>query len=314
MKKKLICLLLSLVLALGLLPGCQIEVTLPDLEETQYVPQKQESNDLTPEFIPGEEILDLSSLPPYSGEPFVAVNGNVPFFEEGEITDESFEAYRDLDDLGRCTSTVASIGKDLMPTEKRGSISEVHPSGWVQAEYDWVDGKALYNRCHLIGFQLTGENANWENLITGTRYLNVQGMLPFENLVADYVKETGNHVMYRVTPVYTGNNLVADGVLMEALSVEDGGAGVQFCVYCYNVQPGVEIDYTTGRSRAVPFEEAVEDLGEEQTYILNTSSHKFHLPDCSGAVNMNPDNRQEFTGSRETLLAQGYAPCGSCKP
>lgn len=191
----------------------------------------------------------LKDIPPFSGKPYVTVNNNVPFFTKKEITPESFEVYAPLDSLGRCGVAESSVGRDLMPKEKRGSISSVKPSGWKQAKYDFVDGKSLYNRCHLIGFQLTGENANERNLITGTRYMNVDGMLPFENMIADYVKETGNHVMYRVTPIYDGDNLVAAGVLMEALSVEDGGKDVCFNVFCYNNQPGVEIDYLTGRSR-----------------------------------------------------------------
>ena len=167
---------------------------------------------------------------------------------QNEITKESFESYGELDELSRCTECIASIGKDLMPTEERGKIGSIKPTGWNYAKYDFVDGKYLYNRCHLIGFQLTGENANEKNLITGTRYLNVKGMLPFENMVADYVRETDNHVMYRVTPVFEEDNLLASGVLMEAYSVEDDGNGIEFCVYCYNVQPGVTIDYKTGSS------------------------------------------------------------------
>ncbi len=197
-----------------------------------------------------EVYVDLSAVPPYSGAPYVEVNGNVPYFTETDLTSESFEYYSDLDELGRCGTAYSSVGTDLMPTEKRGSISKVKPTGWQTAKYDFVDGKYLYNRCHLIGYQLTAENANAKNLITGTRYLNVDGMLPFENLVADYVKETENHVLYRVTPVFDGDNLVASGVLMEAESVEDDGDGVEYCVYVYNVQPGVEIDYATGDNHA----------------------------------------------------------------
>ncbi len=192
--------------------------------------------------------IDLSNIPEYNGEPYIAVNGNVPFFEDTEVTATSFEKYSDLDNLGRCGVALASVGQDIMPTEERGSIGQIKPAGWHTVKYDCVDGKYLYNRCHLLGYQLTGENANERNLITGTRYLNVDGMLPFENMVADYVMETGNHVMYRVTPIYTGNNLVADGVLMEGYSVEDQGEGITFCVYVYNVQPGVRIDYATGDS------------------------------------------------------------------
>ena len=176
--------------------------------------------------------------------------GGDPDFSENEITSVSYEYYSELDALGRCGVCIASVGQDIMPTEKRGSIGQVKPTGWHTVKYDFVDGKYLYNRCHLIGFQLTGENANKRNLITGTRYLNVEGMLPFENMVADYVKETGNHVMYRVTPIFVGDELLARGVHIEAESVEDGGDGIMFNVFCYNVQPGVVLDYATGEGTA----------------------------------------------------------------
>ena len=192
--------------------------------------------------------VDLDSIPPFEDSPYVIINDNVPFFEEDEIVTESYEYFSELDALERCGVTIACIGQDLMPTEDRESIGSVKPSGWQSVKYDCVDGKYLYNRCHLIGFQLTGENANKQNLITGTRYMNVDGMLPFEDMVADYVKETGNHVMYRVTPIFEGDNLVANGVLMEAYSVEDNGEGICFCVYVYNNQPGIVIDYSNGDS------------------------------------------------------------------
>ena len=198
---------------------------------------------------PPAETYSMENIPPYDGTPYVVLNDNQPSFTEEDMTDVSYEFYSDLDELGRCGVTEACIGQDLMPTEKRGDISSVKPTGWVQNQYDFVDGKSLWNRCHLIGFQLAGENANECNLLTGTRYLNVEGMLPFENLVADYVKETDNHVLYRVTPAFQGTELVARGVQMEAYSVEDSGDGVCFNVFCYNVQPGVEIDYATGESR-----------------------------------------------------------------
>ena len=200
-------------------------------------------------FTPDEYDFLMGELDDYSGEPYFEINENVPLFKDYEIIDASFEYYSSLDGLGRCNVCYSSIATDLMPTEPRGSISSVKPTGWINKAYDFVDGKYLYNRCHLIGFQLTGENANKRNLITGTRYLNVDGMLPFENEVADYIKKTGNRVIYRVTPVFTGDNLVADGVLIEAYSVEDAGSGVAFCVYCYNVQPGVSIDYKTGENK-----------------------------------------------------------------
>lgn len=196
------------------------------------------------------DITDSSKLPKYSGSPCITVNGNIPEFTADEITTASYEFYSELDSLGRCGYAMACVGTDIMPTEERGSLGHIKPSGWHTVKYDNIDGKYLYNRCHLIGYQLTGENSNEKNLITGTRYLNIEGMLPFENMVADYVEETGNHCMYRVTPVFSGDNLLADGVYMEAYSVEDEGEGICFCVYVYNVQPDIIIDYTTGESRA----------------------------------------------------------------
>ena len=200
----------------------------------------------------GEIVYTLDTLPDYDGSPYVELEGNIPGFTEADLTTTSYEVYSPLDLLGRCGETRACVGLELMPSEERGAIGMVKPSGWHTVRYDdRIDGKYLYNRCHLIGYQLSGENANEMNLITGTRYLNVEGMLPFENAVADYVQETGNHVMYRVTPIFHTVELVARGVQIEAYSVEDEGAGVCFNVYCYNVQPGVEIDYLTGESRAV---------------------------------------------------------------
>ena len=205
-------------------------------------------SDQYPQLFGQEVSVSLAEIPEFSGEPYVVLDGNQPSFTSEELGTKSYEFYSELDWLGRCGYVEACIGRDLMPTEERGSIGQVKPSGWQLAKYDCVDGKYLYNRCHLIGFQLTGENANKGNLITGTRYLNVEGMLPFENMVADYIKETGNHVLYRVTPIFEGTELVARGVRMEAISVEDGGQGICFHVYCYNNQPGVVIDYATGLS------------------------------------------------------------------
>ncbi len=197
----------------------------------------------------GVNSLD-GGLPQFDGKPYVAVNGNEPQFTADEITDKYFEIYQPLDRYGRCTVAFACLGKETMPTEERGEIGSVKPTGWHTVKYDCVDGKYLYNRCHLIGFQLSGENANKRNLITGTRYMNVDGMLTFENMVADYIDETGNHVMYRVTPVFEGDDLVARGVQIEGYSVEDEGDGICFNVFCFNNQPGVVIDYATGESVA----------------------------------------------------------------
>ena len=196
--------------------------------------------------------FDLDSIPEFDGSTaYVVINDNIPEFAESYYTTESFESYSELDSLGRCGVAFANLSKDTMPTEERGEIGSVKPSGWQSVKYDIVDGKYLYNRCHLIGYQLSGENANEKNLITGTRYMNVDGMLPFENEVADYIEETGNHVLYRVTPIFEGENLVASGVQMEAESVEDRGEGIQFNVYVYNCQPGIEIDYATGESSLI---------------------------------------------------------------
>lgn len=194
------------------------------------------------------EAFASETIPEYSGNPYVELNGNVPYFTDEELSTTAFELYSELDSLGRCGAGYANICKEIMPTEERGSIGMVKPTGWHTVKYDCITDRYLYNRCHLIGYQLAGENANEKNLITGTRYLNVDGMLPFENEVADYVNDTDNHVLYRVTPVFSGDNLLASGVIIEAKSVEDNGAGVQFNVYCYNVQPGISIDYIEGQS------------------------------------------------------------------
>ena len=196
--------------------------------------------------------FNLEEVPEFEEhQPYVILNENNPNFNEEDLTTKSFEKYSELDELGRCGVAFANIGRDIMPTEERESIGQVKPTGWQVAKYDCVDGKYLYNRCHLIGYQLTAENANAKNLITGTRYMNVEGMLPFENQVAEYVKETGNHVLYRVTPIFEGNNLVANGVQIEAKSVEDDGDGILFNIYVYNNQPNIEIDYLTGKSKLI---------------------------------------------------------------
>lgn len=262
---------------------------------------------------------DMASFA-YDGKPYVVINDNDPDFTDADMTTTSFESYGELDGLGRCTTAFANIGKDLMPAEKRGSIGEVKPTGWQTAKYDNVDGKYLYNRCHLIGYQLTGENANEKNLITGTRYLNVDGMLPFENMVADYIKETNNHVLYRVTPVFSGDNLVASGVHMEAKSVEDNGDGILFNVYCFNAQPGIAIDYATGNSHqddSVVADASKSTTAAEanvQTYVLNTNTKKFHKESCNSAKSMDTSNKKTYTGSRQEIIDMGYEACGVCKP
>lgn len=259
---------------------------------------------------------DLSKISEFSGEAFVTINDNQPYFTEEDYTTDSYEYYSPLDDLGRCGVVMACIGEDIMPTGERGEIGQIKPTGWVTAKYDFVDGKYLYNRCHLIGWQLTGENANEQNLITGTRYMNVEGMLPFENMVDDYIEETGNHVLYRVTPIFKDDELVARGVTMEAWSIEDNGEGICFNVYCYNNQPGVEIDYATGKSWESGNEltSATAMENSEIQYVLNTKSKKIHLPDCSSVEKIQEENKEATEKSKEELLREGYEPCGRCKP
>lgn len=253
--------------------------------------------------------FSLESVPTYFGSPFVALNDNQPVFEDVTTT-EGFERYSPLDALGRCGAAFANVCPELMPTQERGAIGSVKPTGWQSVKYDTIDGKYLYNRCHLIGYQLTGENANKCNLITGTRSLNVDGMLPFENLVADYVTETKHHVLYRVTPVFVGDELVARGVQMEGWSVEDKGAGVCFNVWCYNVQSGITIDYATGESALTA------QLEEEKrsAYILNTAQKRFHRTTCPSVRNIQKDHKKRTTRTRRELIKDGWEPCGRCRP
>lgn len=309
MNKKFLNILLILIVLLSVLSGCSAG-------ENNFF----NDLDITAQSASDYVNYDLSNVPDYDGKAYVELNGNVPEFSESEKTySESFEEYGKLDSLGRCTYAVSCIGKDLMPTEKRGSIGSVKPSGWHISKYDFVDGKYLYNRCHLIGYQLTAENANERNLITGTRYLNIEGTLPFENDVADYIEITNNHVYYKVTPIFEGNNLVANGVQMQAYSVEDNGQGISFNVYCYNVQPGVAIDYATGDNQAVASSSASvtstsSDEADKKTYIVNTKTKKFHNPDCDGAKKMSSSNKKKYKGTRDSLISNGYSPCQKCKP
>ena len=261
------------------------------------------------------------TVPVYSGEPYTELNGNIPYFTNREKTEDVFEHYSDLDTLGRCGAAYANICKELMPTEKRGEIGMIKPTGWHTVRYDdIISDKYLYNRCHLIGFQLAGENANEKNLVTGTRYMNVDGMLPFENMIADYVKETDNHVLYRVTPIFVGDDLVCRGVEMEAYSVEDNGEGTSFHVFVYNIQPGIEIDYATGDSWVANSMADIVDDTEEHAqyattlYVINAKTRKFHFPDCDSVGKISKQNKKERETDRAELIAEGYTPCGSCKP
>ncbi len=256
------------------------------------------------------------AVPEYSDEPFYELNGNVPVFGADEMTDRSYEYYSARDEYNRCGTAIASIGRDLMPTDPRESISHVYPSGWHSVIYPFVDnGGSLYNRCHMIAFQLTGENANPENLITGTRYFNVEGMFPFEDMVADYIRETGNHVAYRVTPIFVGRELVCRGVVMSAKSVEDDGEDIMYNVFIYNVQPGVIINYETGKSTFDPDYDP--KTGKKHLigdYVLNTAYKEFHLPTCPVAESIPSDAKRTFTGDRYQLRLDEYSPCRSCKP
>ena len=256
------------------------------------------------------DAFDYSAIPSFSGEEYVTVNKNTPFFTDEEKTTEAFETYSPFDALGRCTVAYASLHKSLMPTDERGDISSVKPTGWEQASYDFISGKYLYNRCHLIGFQLSGENDTKTNLITGTRYLN-EAMIPFENMVASYLKETDNHVMYRATPIFVGDNLLASGVLLEAYSVEDDGEGICFNVFFYNVQPGVVLDYATGESRADNSDEndSAEDIG---LYIINKNNGKIHLASCSSALKISESNRIYSSKDVSDLEKEGYVKAGCC--
>ena len=329
------------VFGIGGMSGCDLDDgknVQPTKSSVSKEPESSKTKEETPdETIPVSDVAGAGAvksedIPAYSNSTYIALSDNTPSFKENELSVKSYEYYSPLDRLGRCGPAVACVGKDLMPTEERGAIGQIKPTGWHTVKYDCVDGKYLYNRCHLIGYQLSGENANERNLITGTRYLNIKGMLPFENMVADYVKETNNHVMYRVTPVFEGDNLLATGVKIEAYSVEDNGDGISFNVFCYNIQPGIVIDYATGESHlaetatvaqstqpatsktytstSVPY--ANNDVSG--TYILNTNTKKFRRPGCSSVKRMNESNKESYSGSRDSLISRGYSPCKNCNP
>ena len=333
------------VASLVLLTGCSPKTSTTNTEvqtTTQVEVNSTKINTISTEVISTETATssNVYSVENYNGTPYVEVNGNVPFFTEDEKNTNVFESYSDLDDLGRCGVAYANLCTELMPTEERGAIGSIKPSGWHTSNYNeykgLVDGNYLYNRCHLIAFMLAGENANNKNLITGTRYLNINGMLPFEDKAHDYLKANpNNHVLYRVTPIYNGNDLVAQGVLMEAYSVEDNGS-LQFCVFCYNVQPHIVIDYSTGDNHiedgydgtTTKTESKVEDKTEVKseekadwednpnwyTYVLNENSKKIHKPDCSSVSKIAKDNKTETNRSYEELISEGYEPCGICHP
>lgn len=336
--------------------GCQYTSELPDtntsteaetesssvdssdsLESENSSEQVETAEESSSESTENTQIVDLASIPAYSGTAAIEINGNVPFFSaEDQTRTDAFETYASLDSLGRCGVAYANICPEIMPTEDRGEIGSIKPTGWVQNKYPDIIKESpsyLYNRCHLIAFCLAGENANEKNLITGTRYLNIEGMLPYEEMVADYVDRTGNHVLYRVTPIFDGDNLLASGVLMEGYSVEDQGSGIQFCVYAYNVQPGISIDYTTGSNWADGNSETTSNTNTTNStstttnattntttntstsgYVINKNTKVFHSPTCSSVSRMKESNKQYSDESRDALISEGYSPCGNCNP
>ena len=335
-QKKLLSLLLLIIF---LFSGCTADTSVSEsnnvleiktVETQTAASEKEQAEEIAQVGKENTDItkgaFDLSSLPKYSGQAYTVVNDNIPYFTEDEHTTTSFETYESLDSLGRCGMAFSCVGVDIMPTEERGSIGSVKPTGWQTIRYENVDGKYLYNRCHLLGYQLTGENANVRNLITGTRYLNIEGMLPFENMVADYIKETHNPVLLRVTPIFEQDNLLASGVLMEGLSMEDNGSGICFNVYCYNVQPGIVIDYSDGSNYSedgsAPYGSAASVTTQKRneitqgstTYIANINTKKFHYPTCSSVGQMNESNKRYLNCTRDEVIKMGYDSCGRCTP
>lgn len=299
-----------------------------------FSPLKNITNVTTYAETESKSSVDIKSLPEYSGTPYVVINNGKPSFSEKDK--ERVEEYSELDKYGRCGTAFANVSKELMPTKPRESIREVRPSGWHTVKYEKIiEDRYLYNRCHLIAYKLAGENANEKNLITGTRYFNVEGMLPFEDEVADYVNATGNHVLYRVRPIFKGSDLVARGVQMEAESVEDNGKGVSFNVYCYNVQPGIRINYKDGSSRPESrvvvnknklskknktdkpkkSKKAETDNGVKAGihYIANTNTKKFHISTCRCVKLMKAKNMYR-SDNRKELIDSGYVPCKICRP
>ena len=289
--KNSLIMMLGVLLCLSGLISCSITIDLSTDNNGQVIENSNDTNSSTQNTTADSSNITIDNIPAYSGDDYIILNNNIPNFSESDLTTTSFEEYAPLDDLGRCGVAYSNIGTDIMPTEKRESISSVKPSGWHSVKYDIVEGKYLYNRSHLIGYQLTAENANDRNLITGTRYFNATLMLPYENMVADYIKETNNHVLYRVTPVFEGNNLVATGVQMEAKSVEDNGEGIEFNVFVYNVQPGITIDYATGNS-------ALSDEEINSTDSSNTSS----ASNNNSISSSNKPSSNNTTSTEETII------------
>ena len=305
----------------------------------EQISSVQEEADSQAEPVPEEPVSEGFDVPEYTGEAYLVLNEDVPLFTDEDFSSMKGVVYSEQDELGRCGPAYGLIGKETIPEESRGTIGNVKPTGWQTVRYDdLIEDRYLYNRCHLIGYQLAGANAEERNLITGTRYLNVTGMLPIENKIWEYVTGTGNHVLYRVTPVFDEDNLVASGVVIEASSVEDRGKSIQLCRFLFNVQPGIVIDYKTGESyeentysldeleseidiiddesdlKTVSRQMPVPEDTAEATYVLNISTMRFHDPSCPSVEDMKEKNRRYSYETREELIEQGYRPCGSCNP
>ena len=349
MKIKAIIASLLLVFSIAL-SSCTIE-TIETVDATPIQESSTATSISDATSLPSVYINDIE-IPAYSGDAYTEINNNEPFFTKSDITTNEFETYSDLDRLGRCGVAFANISNYTMPTEERGKIGQVKPSGWHSIRYDNVDGKYLYNRCHLIGYQLAAENANKKNLITGTRYLNIVGMLDYENKVAEYVKTTNNHVLYRVTPIFYEQDLVSRGVLMEGYSVEDSGAGIKFNIFAYNIQPDININYATGDSclastgkpgmtidnmeveeenddeslsdvTNIVISESTSnpnmnghDIGtyESPVFVVNKRTKKYHTQDCKWAAKISEIDRDTIIGEPSYLERLGYVPCKTCKP
>ncbi len=300
MRKNLV--LLSLIICLLINSGCALTE-----ESSQNVLNDKQL-----------KVIYSSDIPDYQGIPVIEINQNKAQFNSDEITSNSFENYSDLDSLGRVGVATSCLGLDTLPTKERETINDIYPSGWQQKSYDFIDGEKLYNRSHLIAYSLSAENDNKENLMTGTRYFNNELMKPYENKVREYIYQTGNHVMYRVTPKFRANNLIADGVQMEAYSVEDDGEGINYNVFCFNIQPGVIINYVDGSSQIDPNSDQAQSeltqVNEVKEYVLNTRSMKIHLPECESINSISENNKKTVSDSLTNLLNQGYVPCKNCNP
>ena len=256
--------------------------------------------------------FDRSMIPDYQGIPYAEIHENIPFISCKDT--KEYIHFSELDECGRCGIAEAVIGEEMLASEERGSIGQIKPSGWQTVRYDdLIADKYLYNRCHLIAYELCSINDDARNLVTGTRSMNIYGMLPFENMTVQYIHDTGNHVYYRATPVFSQEDLVCKGILLEAYSIEDAGKGLSFCVFCYNVQPGIEIDYQTGESRRIDYQ-IEKEIPLQKEYVLNIRSLKFHDPDCEGVLTMSENNKEIRIATRDELIEEGYAPCGICNP